>query len=136
MGEEMKNLIIKNIIRFALIMFVAAISISCVDSLNSPYPGTSINNKSGDSITEPIAPPTNLKIVEFTEGKVFGLWLEDNSNNEDGFQVWRRNGTSEDFIKITTVGILKNPMISILIFSSKPKKSINKEQSNYFLLEK
>lgn len=95
----MKNTIIKNIIRFALIIFVTAISFSCVDSLNSPYPGTSINNKPGDSISEPIDPPTNLNIVEFTVGKVFGLWWEDNAKNEDGFEIWRKNG-SEDYIKI------------------------------------
>lgn len=99
MGEEMKKIIIQNIIRFALIVFIAAISISCVDSLNSPYPGTSINNKPGDSITEPIASPTNLNIVEFTEGKVFGLWWEDNANNENGYEVWKKSG-SEDYIKI------------------------------------
>jgi predicted phage tail protein len=95
----MKNLINKNIIRFALVIFIIVISISCVDSLNSPYPGTSINSKSGDSISEAIATPTNLNIVEFTEGKVFGLWWEDNSNNEDGFEVWRKDG-SNDYVKV------------------------------------
>ncbi len=95
----MRNLLYRNIIRIALTIFVIVISISCVDSLNSPYPGTSFNNKPGDSISEAIAPPTDLNIVEFTEGKVFGLWWQDNANNEEGFEIWRKIG-NDDYIKI------------------------------------
>ena len=71
----MKNLINKNIIRFALVIFIIAISISCVDSLNSPYPGTSINSKPGDSISEAFTVAEEIEFVAriYYQTKCVGL---------------------------------------------------------------
>ncbi len=89
----MKNLIIRNIIRITFALVLVSVSIGCVDSLNSPYPGSTIKDSPSDSVTDQINPPTDLSIGEFTEGTVYGLWWKDNSDNEDGFEIWRKNGS-------------------------------------------
>ena len=95
----MKNLIRKNIIRITIASVLVSVSIGCVDSLNSPYPGVTIKESPSDSVTDQINPPTDLSIGEFTEGTVYGLWWKDNSDNEDGFEIWRKNG-SESYKQI------------------------------------
>lgn len=94
----MKNLIRKNIIRIILTSVIISVSIGCVDSLNSPYPGVTIKESPSDSVTDQINSPTNLSIDAFTE-EVYGLWWNDNSDNEDGFEIWRKNG-SENYEQI------------------------------------
>ena len=98
----MKNLIIRNIIRITFTLMLVSVSISCVDSLNSPYPGVTIKESPSDSVTDQINPPTNLSIGEFTEGTVYGLWWKDNSDNEDGFEIWRKND-SESYKQIKSL---------------------------------
>ena len=95
----MKNLIIKNIVIFTSTLLLVAFNIGCVDSLNAPYPGGILNDNPSDSVVEQINPPTDLKINEFKEGSVFGLWWYDNSGNEDGFEIWRKDG-SENYKQI------------------------------------
>lgn len=90
----MKNLIRINIIRMTLTLVLVSVSIGCVDSLNSPYPGVAIKESPSDSVTDQINSPTNLSIGEFADA-VYGLWWKDNSDSEDGFEVWRKNGTEK-----------------------------------------
>lgn len=81
-----------------LTLVLVSVSIGCVDSLNSPYPGVTISESPRDSVADQINPPTNLSIDEFTNA-VYGLWWNDNSDNEDGFEVWRKDG-SENYKQI------------------------------------
>lgn len=44
----------------------------------------------------PIA-PTNLQIIEFSDTS-YGLWWEDNSDDEEGFEVWRKTSNTGTYI--------------------------------------
>jgi titin len=50
------------------------------------------------------AAPTNLKIFEFTSGVEYGLSWTDNSENEDGFQLYRREGMTGNYNLVNQYG--------------------------------
>jgi hypothetical protein len=52
---------------------------------------------------EPPVPPTNLTAKARGKNKI-GLAWQDNSNNEDGFRIYRSEGNPDNFEEITTVG--------------------------------
>ncbi|MEN8193396.1 MAG: hypothetical protein ABFS12_11310 [Bacteroidota bacterium] len=92
------------IIKVTSLLSLLLYNIGCVDSLNDPYPGIIINEKSGvDTTTDQIEPPTELHISEFTEGIIFGLWWKDNSYNEDGFEIWRKEEANGNYTKLITL---------------------------------
>ena len=41
--------------------------------------------------------PSNLQIIEF-RNSTFGLWWDDNSNDEEGFEVWRKTSSNGTYI--------------------------------------
>jgi len=102
------NIMKKQIIRIEILIKISLLAImisfnyGCVDSLNSPYPGTLLSEKpKNDSTTENINPPTNLSIGEFSEDSIYGLWWNDNTVDEDGFEVWRKDGDIKAYRKIS-----------------------------------
>ncbi|MBU1680436.1 MAG: hypothetical protein KKD86_16555 [Bacteroidetes bacterium] len=59
-----------------------------VEGFRTPFSNT-------DSAYVPVLPPnapSNLTINEFTAGVLYGLSWKDNSEDEDGFEIWRKDG--------------------------------------------
>ena len=80
-----------------IVMIFSVGMIGCVDSLNDPYPGFITTEKPGVNPEDYIESPTDLNISKFNQNSIFGLWWEDNSDNEDGFEIWRKDGSSGEF---------------------------------------
>ncbi len=83
--------------KITFVVMLASINIGCVDSLNDPYPGAMLNEKPGIGPGDMIESPTDLNLGKFGEGDIYGLWWNDNSDNEDGFEVWRKEDASENY---------------------------------------
>ncbi len=45
----------------------------------------------------PPTAPTSLQIIEFSDS-TYGLWWEDNSDDEEGFEIWRKTTSSGTYI--------------------------------------
>ena len=91
------KLIIDLFLKISLVIMLVSLNIGCVDSLNDPYPGAIINEKPEVDPEDIIDPPSELNLGKFSEGDVYGLWWNDNSDNEDGFEVWRKDDASDNY---------------------------------------
>lgn len=87
----------KNYLLMIIALVLSMGMIGCVDSLNDPYPGFITTEKPDVSPEDYIESPTYLNISIFNQSNIFGLWWQDNSDNEDEFEIWRKDHDSEEF---------------------------------------
>ena len=82
MNEYMDSTVVPNTIYYYRVRQMT------IEGFRTPY-------SNEDSAFVPKLPPiapSNMRIDEFDPGKVYGLSWDDNSNDEDGFELWRKDG--------------------------------------------
>ena len=97
-------------IKIGLVIMLVSLNIGCVDSLNDPYPGAIINEKPEVDPGDIIDPPSELNLGKFSEGDVYGLWWNDNSDNEDGFNVYQNGALIQTLGPDTTQATVSIPV--------------------------